>query len=41
MFRTSALCLVLAILCFVSVGCGGAEKGKNKDADRPKTADTK
>jgi len=39
--RTSSIWLVLAILCLAPLGCGGADKGKNKDLDRPKSTEAK
>jgi len=38
---TVARMTLLALLCAVALGCGGTEKGKNKDLDRPKTESTK
>ena len=32
---------LFALICAVALGCGGAEKGKNKDLDKPKTESTK
>ena len=40
MFKKILFACILASL-LVSLGCGGTEKGKNKDFDRPKTADTR
>jgi len=31
----------MAVLSSAAFGCGGTEKGKNKDLDRPKTTDAK
>jgi hypothetical protein len=32
---------LFGLLLAFAIGCGGAEKGKNHDYDRPKTPDTK
>lgn len=33
--------IVCGVLLAAFVGCGGAEKGKNHDFDRPKTPESK
>lgn len=39
MFRFSKICLLTVLLGASLAGCGGTEKGKNKDLDRPKATE--
>ena len=38
-YRLAKICLLTVLLGSVIAGCGGTEKGKNKDLDRPKATE--